>query len=77
MRYFSWFLLALNLTIAVWCILVGSWGWLFSLFGIAVSIYMLVINARYRAETKARYKRWADEDAALRARIARYGHGKR
>lgn len=74
MRYFAIFLLVMNASIAVWCLTVGSWGWLFSLVGIGVATYMLVLDARYRGEMKARLQRWADEDAA---RFARYGHGER
>lgn len=75
MRYFSLFLLAINLAIAVWCIAVGSWGWLFSLLGIAVSVHMLVLDARYRAQMNAMCKRWMDEDKAFMARLAQYERG--
>lgn len=77
MRYLAIFLLALNLTIGIWCVTIGSLGWIASLLGIAAAVYIFVMDSRSRAQTKAMYQRWADEDAALVARINRHGHGER
>ena len=70
MRYLAIFLLAMNLTIGIWSIATGSWGWIVSLFGVAISVHMIINDTKYRAQTKAMYQRWADEDAALEARMA-------
>ncbi|NKG22243.1 hypothetical protein [Paeniglutamicibacter terrestris] len=49
MRYFAIFLLLMNTSIAVWCLSVGSFGWVFSLVGIVIAIYMIFADIRHRA----------------------------